>query len=296
MSSSKTISPPGLNAKLLGTEFERNSDSEIVNRSLVRLVAVYGDPWGSDRSKAKVMAEEWVTALADLPAVIVDGAVTEWLRGHSRWPRPADIRSIADRMLRAPIEAAANRHGIHPRRIEPAESMKGFLYSDSPLRRFPIWKRWLDSQHPTSEHFFFAKAECYEPHEIFGLSEFEADYVRQKFGRELTKHFGRAVGLGIGPYPCRKILWTDEPWIPPTEEEKARVSAAVKEMVDRNRAPASKSRASNINLDGATREFLDLVGAEHAVPESPPPDTAVTQTSKSPTASSDFDDAWHGRN
>lgn len=283
-------SQPVLNAKLLGTEFERSADREIVARIILRLAAVFGDPWGRDERSAKVMRGEWEIALADLPAVVIDTAVTEWTRTQTKWPRPADIRSIADRLLRAPIEAAAQRHGLHPKRIEPDETMKGFVFSESPLRRNPKWRQWLDGQHPSAEHFFFAKAQFIEPHEIFGLTDFEADYIRQKFGRELTKQFGRAVGLGIGPHPCREILWTEEQIAPPDDASKARVREMVQKFVSRNRAPAAKTPDRKVNLDGASPQFLDLIGAEHPVPESAASGTAANQTTSPPTGSDDFSD------
>lgn len=290
MSSSKDIStlgPSGLNAKLLGTEFERGSDSEIVHRSLYRLVAVYGDPWGADRSRARVLADEWQAALADLPAVVVDAAVTEWLRKNSKWPKPADIRTAAEDLLRRPIEAAAQRHGMHKERIKPSESMKGFAYAESPLRRHPKWGAWLNAQHPSAEHFYFSRAEFIEPHEIFGLSEFEADSIREKFGRELTSLFGRPVGLGIGPHPCREIIWTAHVPADPTDESRARVAKMVREFVGRNRTPEAKTRARKVNFEGASPEFIDLIGADHETP-------APNQPQSPPTATDDFDGCSDG--
>lgn len=226
-------SKPGLNAKLLGTEFEQAADVEIVNRALVRLVAVYGDPWGRDRSTAKVMQQEWEQALSDLPAIVVDDAVSEWVRAGNKWPRPSDIRSIADKLLRGPIEAAARRHGLHKARIDPPESMKGFLFSESPLRRDPTWTRWLDAQHPTLEHCFFRKAQFSVPHEIWGLTAFEADYLNENHGRALTAHFGRPVALGVGDHPCTLVVWTDEPYRAPTPEERERVANLVSDFLKR---------------------------------------------------------------
>lgn len=250
----------GLNTQLLGTEFERSADREIIARVIMRLAAVFGDPWGRDERSAKVMRSEWELALADMPAVVIDSAVTEWTRAQTKWPRPADIRSIADRLLRAPIEAAAQRHGLHPKRIEPDDSMKGFAFSDSPLRRHPKWRQWLDAQHPTLEHFYFRKCDFIEPHEPFGFTGFEAEKIRHDHGRELTAVFGRPVGLGIGPHPCREILWTDEQIAAPTDESKKRVAKMVREFVDRNRTPAAKTERRKLNLDGASDAFLDLVG------------------------------------
>lgn len=258
--SPRDTSTQGLNAKLLGTEFERPADREMVGRVLMRFAAVFGNPWGSDERSAKIMRAEWESALEDLPAVVIDQAASAWLRSQGKWPKPADLRIMADGMLRRPIEAAAHRLGIHPRRIDPAESMKGFAYEDSPLRRFPIWEQWLNAQHPTLEHFYFGKAQCIEPHEIYGLNHYEADYIRLKFGRELTKHFGRPVGLGVGPHPCRDIYWTEEQIAPPTDESKKRVAEMVREFSGRNRTPEAKTERRKLNLDGASDAFLDLVG------------------------------------
>lgn len=209
------------------------------------------------------MAQEWEAALSDLPAIVVDEAVSEWVKAGSKWPRPADIRSIADRLLRGPIEAAAKRHGLHKARIEPAESMKGFLYVDSPLRRDPKWRQWLDGQHPTLEHCFFQKADCTASHEIFGLTEFGAHYVAQHHGRNLTAHFGRAVRLGIDD--GQRAVNTDEPHRAPTAEELSRVSESVREYLNRMRgadAPTTRRRGAGANLDGASPEFRTLVGAD----------------------------------
>ena len=262
-SSLSVTSPPALNAKLLGSEFEAVADVEIVNRALIRLIAVYGDPWGRDRSTAKVMQQEWEAALSDLPAIVVDEAVTEWVRSGTKWPRPADIRSLADRLLRAPIEAAAKRHGLHPQRIEPAEAMKGFLFSESPLRDDPRWRAWLDARHPTIEHCFFRRAQFSQPHEIFGLTEFEADYLNSKHGHSLTEHFGRPVGLGVGPRPCRQVIWTEGKFADPSPEARERVAEAVANFTGRMRgdtAAAKSPRTRAVNLAGASPEFLELIG------------------------------------
>lgn len=250
----------GLNAKLLGID-GRLSDIEVVNRSLMRLAAVFGSPWGKDEKSARVMGSEWAVALADMPAVALDGAVTEWIKGNAKWPRPSDLRAIADRWIGAKTERAAEEHGIHPARINPPENIRGILFCDSNLRRDPTWKRFLNGLHPMYEDGFFANADCLQsPHRVTGLTQFGCEYVNRNWGRDLTKLFGRPVRLGIGPYGETGAT-TDEPWHPPTAEERERVSQAVRELLARFRDPASVPRERSLNLNGASPEFLDLIGA-----------------------------------
>ena len=264
--STRAQTESGLNAELLGID-GRLADSEVVNRSLMRLAAVFGSPWGRDEKSAQVMGSEWEMALADMPAVALDGAVTEWIRCNAKWPRPSDMRAIADRWLGAKTERASEQHGLHPVRIKPTENMKGMVFRDSNLRRDPTWTKFLNGLHPMYEDGFFANADCLRaPHFVTGMTAFGAEYVNKNWGRELTRLFGRPVRLSIGEYG-NTFEMTDELWRPPTPEERERVSKAVRALLDRWRDPGSTPRERSINLEGASPEFMDLIGegdANHA--------------------------------
>lgn len=274
--------PQGLNVRALPTEFRRLAENEGVNRAMIRLVANFGEPWGRDKAMGEIMATEWERALAHLPAVVLDAAVSEWVDKNTQWPKPAHLLAIASRTVARKVEEASERHGLHPRRIDPAETMKGFLYVDSTLRTDPTWRRFLDSVHPTAEHCFFQKAKMTVPHELHGLTSFEAEYVKKNFGKQLTEMFKRPVMLGVGPLPCRIVEWTDEPWTPQTPEAKARVSKMVREFVERNRMPGQKISERKCNFEGASPEFLDLIGEGRETP-------APNQPQSPPTATGDFD-------
>jgi hypothetical protein len=262
--SSKAIStnaPSASSANLLGTEFAQAADAEVVNRALVRLASVFGDPWGRDEHLAKVMRGEWQDALADMPAVTIDRAVSDWVRANTKWPRPFDIRDLADAHQRARAATAGAAHKVHPARIVPDDDMRAttFVITKSALRDDPTWLRFLDLIHPMHEHYFFTDATCREPHIVVGLSPFVAEQIAKKWGAQLTKLFKRPVMLGFGPHPCSKMLWTDEPYIPPTAEAIARVSELVAKFTRRGENPEAKVKASKLNLDGASQEFLDLM-------------------------------------
>lgn len=248
---------------LLGTEFARSADAEVINRALMRLVAVFGNPWGADDKFAKVMRSEWGAALADMPAVTIDRAVSDWVKANTKWPRPFDIRELADAHQRARAATAGAAHKVHPARIVPDDDMRAttFVITKSALRDDPTWLRFLDLIHPMHEHYFFTDATCREPHIVVGLSPFVAEQIAKKWGSQLTKLFKRPVMLGFGPHPCSKMLWTDEPYIPPTAESIARVSEMVKKFTGRDIASGGKIISRNINLNGASPEFLDLIGA-----------------------------------
>ena len=56
-------------------------------------------------------------ALADMPAVTIDRAVSDWVRANTKWPRPFDIRELADAHQRARAADAGTRHKVHSARI-----------------------------------------------------------------------------------------------------------------------------------------------------------------------------------
>jgi hypothetical protein len=97
---------------------------------------------------------------------------------------------------------------------------------------------------------------------VFGLSPFVAEQIAKKWGKQLTEIFKRPVSLGIGDHPCRAMVWTDEPYHAPTAEEIARVGELVGKFTGRENKSEVKPVRKNIDLRGASPEFLDLVGAE----------------------------------
>lgn len=196
-SSSTTTSERALIAKALGADYERLAGSEIVNRTLFRLIAVYGDPWGRNTAAAKQMAVEWEAALAAVPAKAVDDAATLWMRDKSVWPKPADIRKLADAELDERVGLVSAARNIHPTRLKPPDSFKGFIFNEArDLRRNETWRRFLDSIHPTFEHCYLANARMREhAHEIEGLTPYEAETVIEKFGEQLRSLFGRGVSI-----------------------------------------------------------------------------------------------------
>jgi hypothetical protein len=246
---------------LLGTEFDRAADAEVVNRALMRLVAVFGNPWGADDKFAKVMRGEWQDALADMPAVTIDRAVSDWVRGNTKWPRPFDIRELADAHQRARAATAGAAHKVHPARIVPDDDMRAatFVLTKSALRSDQTWLRFLDLIHPMHEHYFFTDAKCRAPHEVFGISRFVAEQIDKKWGKQLTDIFKRPVALSASKEFGANVTWTDEPYKPPTAEAIARVSELVAKFTRRGENPEAKVKASKLNLDGASQEFLDLM-------------------------------------
>lgn len=199
-SSSTTTQLPALDARVLGEAFERLADSEAVNQALLRLVAVYGEPWGRNALLAKQMAAEWEAALNDLPSVTITHAVSTWLRRESKWPRPADIRRIADDVVETRVSAVADAKGIHPRRINPSDLMKAFVFRRSPLRANKTWAAFLDSIHPTAEHCFFVEPEMGQyAHELHNATSFEAQYIREHWGEKLSAAFGQPI-LFVRPW------------------------------------------------------------------------------------------------
>lgn len=162
----------------------------------MRLAAVLGAPWGRDQQQARLMAAEWEQLLADLPAVTIDKAVTQWLTAETKWPKPADIRELAGAMVGKRVTEVSESRGIHEARLNPSEHMKGLTFRRSMLRLNPTWAQFLDSVHPTAEHCFFASLVMGEfAHELKNATEFEADYIREKYGDRLTKAFCRPVTL-----------------------------------------------------------------------------------------------------
>lgn len=85
---------------------------------------------------------------------------------------------------------------LHPDRISKPESMRGFLFKESPLRSNPKWYEWLDTQSPTLEHVMFGDATmgAYATEIIVGTA-FAAEYIRMNFSEKLKAHFGAGVSV-----------------------------------------------------------------------------------------------------
>jgi hypothetical protein len=182
--------------KLLGSDFEQPSDGEVVSRQLYRLAAVFGDPWGKNASLLQQMANEWLEALADLPAATVERGVSEWVRTGDKWPKPSDVRKAALRQVDARVAKVSEGRKIHERRLKPTEAMAAFHYRTSPLRRNPNWDRYLDTVHPTVEHNYFVNARLGDYEDIVLVdSSFQAEWLYRNCSEALEKHFGCKVSF-----------------------------------------------------------------------------------------------------
>ena len=117
-----------------------------------------------------LMAAEWVRALEDLAPAQVEAAVTEWIREKTKWPKVADIRSLASEKPKSKL---------------PTTPQRSFL------RTYPKWESFLDSLHPWQESHWFSGATLGEtPTQLCGLSRFEADHISDKWGDQLEHYFG----------------------------------------------------------------------------------------------------------
>jgi hypothetical protein len=196
-SSASSTQLAALDVKSLGEEFADLCSSEVIGKALVRLSSVFGEPFGRDRALMRAMANEWVEALGDMPAVSLDSAVAAWIKAEAKWPKPADLRRMARAHLDKRVDEAAEATGKHPRRIAPTEEMLKFAFKKSMLRLNPTWANFLDAIHPSYEHLFFSHAVMGEyAHEVKNLSKFEAEYIDGKWGDKLAEMFGRRVSLG----------------------------------------------------------------------------------------------------
>jgi len=253
---------------LLGTEFERLSDVKAVNQALVRLASVFGAPWGRDAKLAQLQGREWEAALSDLPAIALDRAVSDWIRGNRSWPRPADLREIVDRDLKPLVEDAVQKYNMHERRIKPLDTWKGFLFTESPLRRNPTWAAWLNSIHPTAEHVFFKNATIGKfAHEVEGMNSFEIGYVLNEFGEAMAKLFGRPIHFRPSD---------PKPEISPVQINRPKIDEA--------------ERLRRVGLCRQWRQEYGFGKDVEPVPESDAPEASANQTSSPPTGSDDFSD------
>lgn len=183
---------PALNVGLLGTDFQRVADGEVMSKQLYRLASVFGDPWGKDQTMLRQMANEWLEALADMPAATVERGVSEWVKTGDRWPKPSDIRKAAERQVHERVAKVSEARKIHERRLKPSDAMLAFRYIPSPLRRNSTWDAFLDTVHPTVEHNYFLKARLGDYEHIVVLDEqFHAEWVARNLGDQMERHFGR---------------------------------------------------------------------------------------------------------
>lgn len=220
-----------MRSELLGADFVALCDRAVIGRILTRLVAGIGEPFGDSPEVMQLKAIEWFNALNDLPAKTVDDAVSEWIKTGTKWPKPAEIRKIAEAKLEVRVDQVSSERQVHHRRLNPTDTMKAFNYQTSRLRDNPTWRKFLDTIHPTQEHCFFAKAQMLRfASEIRVQSAFEADYIADKLGEALTAAFGRSVVI---EYPGG-TRFTREEFVPPTAEEKAKVSALLAGFLRRN--------------------------------------------------------------
>jgi hypothetical protein len=193
---------PALNVRLLGSDFAKPSDGEVVSKQLYRLAAVFGDPWGKNAAMLQQMANEWLEALSDLPAATVERGISEWVKTGDKWPKPSDIRKAAERQVYARVARVSEERHVHERRLKPTEAMLAFHYESSLLRKNLNWDRYLDTVHPTLEHNFFVKARLGEyEHIVFLENEFCAEWVARNCSDALERHFGRRVAVLVDGAP-----------------------------------------------------------------------------------------------
>lgn len=189
---------PALNVSLLGSDFVKSADGEVISKQLYRLAAIFGDPWGRNTSQLQQMANEWFEALSDLPAATVERGVSEWIKSGDRWPRPSDIRKAAERQVHERVAKVSATRSMHERRLKPTAEMLAYQCRSSPLRKNPNWDRYLDSLHPTAEDNYFVNARLgdYE-HIVLVGTPFQADWIRRNCSEALEKHFGRKVSIMV---------------------------------------------------------------------------------------------------
>ena len=63
----------------------------------------------------------WIDVLGDLPKQAVDDAITEWLRGETKRPTPADIRLRAKRRIAQPELSKPDDSPFRPLDVSPEE-------------------------------------------------------------------------------------------------------------------------------------------------------------------------------
>lgn len=157
-----------------------------VSFALIRLASTFGEPWNQNDLNKKVLAAEWMQLLVGQPKKALQLAVTRWIERETRWPKISDIlKAMAN--IYAPQQKAGKLHESRTRGWD-------YPFASSKLRRDKAWAAFLDSQHLTLEHNYFADAEFGDsPHVIFVATEARAEYIRVKFGEHLNALFDRKV-------------------------------------------------------------------------------------------------------
>lgn len=177
---------------------ERLADEKDIAAAMVRLSVTFGEPFDKDPATVEAMHAEWVKAFGQRPAAALAAAVDRWIAGFERWPRVSQIIELADSFHSQQVRASAAIAGVHEARVKLPSSMFGFPLRRSALRSNETWRRWLDSQHPSLEHFYFAEARAgqYE-HQITVQSDFCAHYIISRHGDALEKTFGRKLSVAV---------------------------------------------------------------------------------------------------
>jgi hypothetical protein len=177
---------------------ERNADAKDIAAAMVRLSAAFGEPFQKDQADVEAMHAEWVKAFGERPVAALTAAVDRWIASCERWPRIAQLIELADTFHANHIRATAAVAGVHEARIKLPSSMFGFVLKRSGLRTNPKWADWLNSQHPSLEHFYFAEARAgqYE-HQITVQSDYCAHYIISRHGDALERVFGRKLSVAV---------------------------------------------------------------------------------------------------
>lgn len=176
----------------------RTADTKDIAAAMVRLSVAFGEPFEKDPANLEAMHAEWCKAFGQRSAAALTAAVDRWIAQFERWPRVSQLIELADSFHAQHVRATAAIAGVHEVRIKQPASMFGFPLRRSALRSNETWRRWLDSQHPTLEHFYFAEARAgqYE-HQITVQSDFCAAYIISRHGDALEKTFGRKISVAV---------------------------------------------------------------------------------------------------
>lgn len=193
-SSDNSTQTPALNVKLLGSDFEKQADGEVMAKQLYRLASVFGDPWGKDQTMLRQMASEWLEALRDMPAATIERGISEWVKTGERWPKPSDIRKTAMAQVERRVSRVSSERKMHERRLNPSKEMQAYTFRTASIRRNPNWAAFLDMLHPTVEDNFFAEARLGDYENVLYVPEqFHVDYIKNSLGQRMQDHFGARV-------------------------------------------------------------------------------------------------------
>jgi len=187
--------------KLAGTEFSAVLGAEDVAKGLYRLNTVYGQPFGTDKDGLRLLANEWLTALAEIPPAMFASAITDWIATEKKWPRPSDIRDKSAFKVGVAAIRTGTGAGVHERRLQPVDGMLNYPYMRSKIRANKRWADFLDSVHPTVEHNYFVEATFGEHSAVLEVpNEHRKEFILAKYSERFAKHFGKPVAVRVNKF------------------------------------------------------------------------------------------------